>query len=337
MEILSHYSQFNPSLREGPFVVTIGNFDGIHLGHQMLLCQVVSWARKHLGTSVVLTFEPHPISVLCPEKKVLRITNRVRKRELIAQCGIDTLIEQPFDVSFAKQSPESFAKEVLRKGLGADFVLVGTNFRFGHQQKGTVEALTALLSPCGVKVEAVEPVWVQGETPEEKIRCSSTIVRAKVTLGQVEEARKILGRPFELEGKGLEEEVLKNEGQKKKGGQQHASEMQESMLRRKPIRVLGENELLPKAGVYMAKVEVLQDLNIIATYPTVLHIRSDPTFTSSKIVTLLRPRMESSLEAEVNVSSKEDALPLYGQQLRLQVLERLRDSEDCCDALRKEV
>ncbi len=175
-------------------VVAIGNFDGVHRGHQELIRATVAGARERAGTSVVLTFDPHPQAVVGGGPAPRRLmTDGQRVREL-ANMGVDRLVVLPFTPERARETPTEFARSVLAGMLGARLIVVGEGFRFGRDRSGDVDALRALGPGLGFGVVAVPPVIHEGRP------VSSTRIRDALESGEVEQARALLGRPFALEG-----------------------------------------------------------------------------------------------------------------------------------------
>ncbi len=177
-----------------PTVVTVGNFDGVHLAHQTLLRRVVEEARPQGATATAITFEPHPIKVLAPDHAPKLLTPLARKIELIEAMGIDLLVILPFTRELARHSPLEFVRRVLVDPLHALSVHVGPNFRFGYRQSGDTEVLEELGRQEGFLVEVVPMLVVRGD------RVSSTRIRALLTDGQVHKANRLLGRPFSCRG-----------------------------------------------------------------------------------------------------------------------------------------
>jgi riboflavin kinase/FMN adenylyltransferase len=177
-----------------PSVVTVGNFDGVHLAHQTLLRRVVEVARPQGARATAVTFEPHPIKILAPDHAPKLLTPLSHKVELIAATGIDLLVVLPFTRELARQSPLDFVRRVLVDPLHALSVHVGPNFRFGYRQSGDAEILQALGNQEGFHVEVLPLLYVRGE------RVSSTRIRELLTEGLVHKANRLLGRPFSCRG-----------------------------------------------------------------------------------------------------------------------------------------
>jgi len=175
--------------------VSIGIFDGVHLGHQTLLSVLRSEAERLSGPAVVLTFDRHPSELLSQGNAPLYITPLDRRLELIQQTGVDLVVVAQFDEKLAALTPEEFTDQVLIDRLKAASVVVGTNFRFGRKRMGDIEHLRRLGEERGFRVVGVEPIMVHGA------KVSSTRVRHAIERGDVESAAKLLGRPFTLYGK----------------------------------------------------------------------------------------------------------------------------------------
>lgn len=175
-------------------VVTIGNFDGVHLGHQALLRCVVERARAAAASSAVLTFDPHPTQVLAPERAPKLLTTLPEKLRLIEAAGIDLVWVRTFTRELSSMSPAKFFEESLVRGLRAAAVVVGPNFRFGHRQAGDIETLAELGRGAGCEVEVMEAQRLRGQM------VSSSRIRELAELGRVHQAGRLLGRPFSVSG-----------------------------------------------------------------------------------------------------------------------------------------
>lgn len=179
-----------------PFpVVTIGNFDGVHLGHQAVLRLVRERVKIHRGTVVVLTFDPHPLRVLAPEVELRFLSDPEEKLTLLEKAGVDVVVRLPFTREFAAQTPEEFMVSVLREGLGTRELYVGQNFRFGKGREGTIRTLVEAGPRLGFVVQAISPVLIEGAP------VSSTRIRDLVQEGCMAEATVLLGRPYVLKGR----------------------------------------------------------------------------------------------------------------------------------------
>lgn len=180
-----------------PFVnsaVAIGQFDGLHVGHQALIGRAVEEARRIRGRSVVFTFDRHPMDLIAPDRAPSQITTLEQRSKLIEECGVDDLVIAKFDNRFRDLSPETFLHFVLVGVLGAASVSVGHDFRFGCNQLGDVDFMNLAESRFRFKTNVIESVMVLGE------KASSTRVRTLLRDGNVTDATQVLGRPFALIG-----------------------------------------------------------------------------------------------------------------------------------------
>jgi riboflavin kinase/FMN adenylyltransferase len=180
----------------GPSVVTIGNFDGVHRGHHAVLQQVVDRARPAGLHSVAITFDPHPLAVLYPDRAPQPLSTTDHKLELLAAAGLDAVLVMPFTHELAQWSPRRFVQETLVDALRAQVVVVGSDTRFGHRNAGDVETLRELGTELGFIVEVVADLGREGEAR----RWSSTWIRELVAAGDVAGASEVLGRPHRVTG-----------------------------------------------------------------------------------------------------------------------------------------
>jgi riboflavin kinase / FMN adenylyltransferase len=176
-------------------VVALGNFDGVHLGHQEVLRRAVEEGRRREMRVVAATFHPHPRTVLGVGEAPRLLTPAGLRREVLLRYGADEVVEIPFDLELSKKNPEEFVGNVLVGQLGAKVVVVGENFRFGHRAAGDFVDLRRLMRETGGEAVAVEVRAVGGG-----LGISSTRIRALVSEGRVEEAARLLGRPYVLRG-----------------------------------------------------------------------------------------------------------------------------------------
>lgn len=175
-------------------VVALGNFDGVHCGHQALLARAREQARSLGAPVVALTFEPHPRGFFVPDTGPFRLTLAPAKVRLLAQYGVQAVLAQRFDTSFAGLSAEAFIGDVLLKGLGARHVVCGYDFTFGARRGGNVEMLRAQGGAKAFGITVLEPVMREGEI------YSSTRIREALRAGWVSEALDLLGHAWEIEG-----------------------------------------------------------------------------------------------------------------------------------------
>lgn len=192
MRIIRGVKNFNEKLPKP--VLTLGNFDGVHLGHQAIFKKVAERAREIKGASIAFTFEPHPLKVLAPERSPRLLNTFHGKMKLIEAAGIQVVICADFTREFADQNPQDFAREVLHEKIGAREVYVGYDYAFGKGREGSIESLTAMGRTHGFEVGVVEAVQVDGMV------VSSSMVRDVISAGRVDEAVKFLGRYYAIEG-----------------------------------------------------------------------------------------------------------------------------------------
>jgi riboflavin kinase/FMN adenylyltransferase len=193
MEIFRHIE--DRRLRLTRSIVTMGNFDGLHLAHQCLVRNAVEDAHRLGIPSVVLTFEPHPLKVLAPERAPKLILAHKDKMQLLQSFGIDIVVIQTFDTSFARLQPGTFVRNFLIDRLHIEKIWVGRDFRFGQGRKGTISDLIGWGAELGFKVGAVDPILVGG------VRVSSSRIRQLVEEGRVDEVERMLGRYHFISGK----------------------------------------------------------------------------------------------------------------------------------------
>lgn len=236
--------------------VTIGNFDGVHLGHQLLFAEVVSRARDLKGTSVVVTFDPHPLKVLRPDS-IRLISTTEQKIELIEKAGIDVLVVISFDREFAATSAEAFVEEILLGTIGVQELVVGYDYAFGRGRQGNIDFLKAKGREHGFPVTVVEAHHENG------MLVSSTRIRELVAEGKMDEVRLLLGRYYQIRG-----EVQRG---KQRGGR--VVGFPTANLR------ISEEDLCPRRGVYVT--QVIYDGRC---YGGVANIGYNPTFSENRLV-----------------------------------------------------
>jgi len=241
--------QYNRASKTAYPVVAIGNFDGVHRGHQAILKQTVEHAKANGGTGIVLTFEPHPLKVLAPKldlKFLMTFENRLR---WIEQIGIQRVWAVPFSLEFANLSPRDFALKILRDDLRAKEVLVGAQFAFGKDRKGTVRDLRTFGDELDFQIHAIEPVLVGGRP------VSSSRIRESLMAGRVGEARELLGRYYSLEGR-----IIPGARRGRKMGFATANFIPPT------------DRVIPADGIYAVRAEIrgriLEGASYIGTQPT---------------------------------------------------------------------
>ena len=247
MEILSCLEHLTTPL--GPSVVTLGNFDGVHLGHRALFRALIKKARQLHYRSIVYTFEPHPLKFLAPEKAPLLLNTPQEKQRLIAASHVDLLIEAPFTQRLADMSPEQFVDEILIDRLQAQALVIGYDYAFGRGRRGDAAFLQDYGAQRGFSVDVLQPVGADGEP------YSSTQVRQLLSQGDVSGVIELLGRNYNLEGRVVP-------------GVQRGRE-----LGFPTANLVTDKEQLPATGVYAVQVRYgLQE------YAGVVNLGRRPTF-----------------------------------------------------------
>jgi riboflavin kinase/FMN adenylyltransferase len=255
MRVLRGHRQISPPLRTPS--VTIGNFDGVHLGHQALFARVRERAQALGGEAVVFTFRPHPVKVLAPELAPPLITPYEEKLRLIEGCGMDAVVEETFDLDLAALSPRAFVEQVLSGAVGAKDVVVGYDFTFGRDRAGNVELLRALGAELAFTVNLEPAVTVGG------LVASSTKVREFLLEGRVRGAAIILGRDFSLRGT-----VVRGDNRGAQIGFPTAN-------------LATQHELIPKPGVYACRAALGAE-----RHRAVVNVGYAPTFSQGRELTI---------------------------------------------------
>lgn len=192
MKIIRGIKNYVEKLRNP--VLTLGNFDGVHLGHQEIFKKVVERAKEIGGAGIAFTFEPHPLKVLAPERSPRLLNTFHEKMRLFEQAGIDAVICANFTRSFADQNPEDFGRDVLHELIGVKEIYIGYDYAFGKGREGSIDSLKSMGRKWGFTVGVIEPVRVGGMV------VSSSAVRDLLAHGRVEEAARFLGRPYAIQG-----------------------------------------------------------------------------------------------------------------------------------------
>jgi len=234
----------------GPCAITIGNFDGVHIGHRKIMERVTAIARQHGWKSAAMTFDPHPTRLVAPERAPHLLSTPEQRARLMEQQGIDEILILPFTAEIARLTPEQFV-EILARKLQAKAVLVGDNFRFGHKAAGHADTLRDLGGVYGFELE------ITGSVLWRKRMVSSSAIRQAIEEGHVSLACRMLGRPYALEG-----EVVHGAG----------------IGSKKTVPTLNlatQAEVLPKTGVYVTR---LRDIEDSREWPAITNVGYRPTF-----------------------------------------------------------
>ncbi|MBW1727491.1 MAG: bifunctional riboflavin kinase/FAD synthetase [Deltaproteobacteria bacterium] len=269
-------------------VITIGNFDGVHIGHQALFHEVIEKADAIDGTSIVMTFEPHPVRVLKQNGHPPLITLYEQKLELIESSGIDVLICIPFTMEFAAISAKEFVEDILLARIGMKAIVVGQDYTFGKNRQGNLDLLQTYAKTFGFEVIVADWIQTLNKNPD---RISSTRTRELVMAGKVAEAQKLLGRNYQIRG-------VVTTG-RNRGGR---------LLGFPTANIILHDELCPKTGVYAVTVECR---NI--RHKGVANIGYSPTFG------------DQVFSVEVHILDFNENI--YDRKIRVNFIQRIRDEK----------
>ncbi len=269
--------------REG--IVTIGNFDGVHLGHRRILEEVVLRGKEVGRASVAITFDPHPLAVLRPDHAPRQIQTLRQKEEAIEALGIETLLVIPFTRDFSLTEPEDFVRGFLGERLGASEIRLGQHFAFGRGKRGDLALLKRMGPECGFTASGIEEVIYKDEP------ISSTRIRNSLERGEVADANAMLGREYELDGI-----VSKGEKVGHKIGYP-------------TINLAPENDFHPADGVYVTRIEIR---SFGRRFGGVTNIGT-------------RPTLYEDTKATIETFVFDFSANVYGERVRLFFLERLRE------------
>ena len=266
-------------------VATIGNFDGVHLGHQKILASVVERARERSRPAVAITFDPHPLKVLHPELAPKMIQTLPQREEMIESLGIDTLLAIPFTRDFSLTEPEGFVEDFLRRRLAVSEILLGSHFAFGRGKRGNLELLRKLGATSGFTAAGVAEVFHDGAP------ISSTRIREAIGKGDIASANAMLGRPHAMDGV-----IARGDRMGRRLGYP-------------TINLEPENELAPADGVYFSRVFFK---SFGRAFDCVTNIGRRPT---------VYENYQTTIESFVLDFSSD----VYGERIRLFFHDRVRD------------
>jgi riboflavin kinase / FMN adenylyltransferase len=250
MQIFRQLAEVPPNF--GPSIATIGNFDGVHRGHQWVIAEAVARARALGIKSIAITFDPHPARVLRPESTQPLITPLDEKLELLASTGIDAVLILPFTEEFSRMSARSFATDVLQRALHVTELHEGENFHFGYQAKAGIDSLEMLGRELGFTVRVYTPQTLRGKA------ISSSTIRQLITKGDVSHVRALLGRSFA---------ILSTPASGRGYGTRYTVPT---------INLAPYAELLPANGVYITTLTIAGQSS--ETFDAVTNVGNRPTF-----------------------------------------------------------
>ena len=277
-----------PAANWTPCALTIGNFDGVHRGHQALLKKLVATAKAQNLQSCVMTFEPHPIEYFAPEKAPSRILSLRDKLEALAKVGIDQVLVIHFNQHFANLSPDEFVKTILVQGLQVKSILIGDDFHYGSKRAGNFSTLQEAGKVEGFSVERMDTLTESNE------RISSSAIRTALEEGHLEKARQLLGRPYMLSGHVLHGQKLG----RSLGFPTLNISLANKLHRRKPAA----------QGIFIAQVHGLSDNPL----PAVASLGQRPTVDDSGRYLL-----------EVHIFNFNQSV--YGKLVQIELIEKIRD------------
>lgn len=304
MRIYHHIDEFT---RLNNAVVTIGTFDGVHVGHQKIINRLLEITRQTRGESVVLTFFPHPRMILHPEDSNLKLISTMsEKANLLEQAGVDHLIITPFTRDFSNLSPLEYIEDFLVDRIGTKRIVIGYDHRFGKDRSGGLEHLQRYSEEYGYEVE---------EIPEQDIHdvaVSSTKIRQAILIGDIETANDFLGHEFPITGK-----VIKGDQIGRQIGFPTANLFVEEVYK-----------LIPSDGIYAVKVELLDDRRIDKQRLPTQSQSSDPGIQSLNGMAYIghRPTI-NGMTRNIEVNIFDFNKDLYGQVIRLHFLDFIRSDQ----------
>ena len=284
MKIIDHLDKINEPFRNA--VITIGNFDGVHIGHQALFHEVIETAENIGGTSIAMTFDPHPIRVLKQNGQPPLITLYEQKAELIGRTQIDVLICIPFTQAFAALSAEAFVRDLLVGRIGMKAIVVGEDYSFGKNREGNIDILKGYTARYGFEVIVADWIRMSKGFTE---RISSTKIRQLVTQGLMDQAEKMLGRYYQIRG-----QVVTG---RDRGGK---------LLGIPTANINLHDELCPKIGIYAVTGECRGK-----PFKGVANIGYSPTFENHEFT------------VEVHIFDFDD--DIYGEKILVNFIKRIRD------------
>jgi len=295
MRIIESISQLNKT----GCVLSIGNFDGVHIGHSQILAVAKETAARRGTELVVLTFEPHPVMVLQPHKGIGVLTPMALKQHLLKQAGVDTLVVLNCDVELLSLSARDFVNRVLLDGIEPSVIVEGENFHFGAGRSGNVDVLRQLGAEAGFEIIVVEPEMVR--LARGQIRSSSSLIRHLLQTGQVVDADAALGRPYKLFG-----QVVVGKGKGKRLGFPTAN-------------IEPSDEIIPADGVYAGFVAIAESRDEIcktaAKQLAALSIGRSRTYGADNPLLVEAHILEGKVDE------------LYGKWLAMDFVGRIRDQK----------
>ncbi|HLQ99341.1 MAG TPA: bifunctional riboflavin kinase/FAD synthetase [Sphingobacterium sp.] len=297
------YKSLEEFYSKGNSIVTIGTFDGVHVGHQKILNSLKEMAIKYDGETVLLTFYPHPRLIINPDDQHLKLLSDIEEKVgALADAGVDHLIIMPFTRDFSNQSPEEYIRNVLIRKLGVRCIVIGYDHRFGKDRKGSIRDLRQQGKIYGFDVKEIS------EQDVEEVAVSSTKIREALIVGDIETANKYLGYPFELTGKVIEGDKIGRDL-----GFPTAN-----------LEVHEKHKLIPAYGIYAVEAQVFDGLSpiesgeyespeIIEKFQAMAYIGNRPTV--------------DGVHRTIEVNFLDFSGNLYNKTLRIRFLDFIRHDE----------
>ena len=284
MKIYNSIEEFIPKFK---VALTLGTFDGVHIGHQSIIEKLNEVAEKIDGESVLMTFYPHPRHVLRSNNQKLKLLSTIEERsEMLKEYGLKHFIIQEFSKNFSQLRPDNFVKEILVDKLCVKRLIIGYDHHFGRNREGNYEKLLELSKLYSYEVEKINPLNYMGST------VSSTIIRKKINENKFEEVRKFLGRYFSFSGK-----IIEGKKMGKKIGYPTAN-----------ISIENVNKLMPNDGVYAVYIKLNSK-----DFMGMMNIGYNPTFNAS----------ERSVEVHILDFNKD----IYGLDVKVSIVEKIREEK----------
>ena len=284
MKIYNSIEEFIPKFK---VALTLGTFDGVHIGHQSIIEKLNEVAEKIDGESVLMTFYPHPRHVLRSNNQKLKLLSTIEERsEMLKEYGLKHFIIQEFSKNFSQLRPDNFVKEILVDKLCVKRLIIGYDHHFGRNREGNYKKLLELSKLHSYEVEKINPLNYMGST------VSSTIIRKKINENKFEEVRKFLGRYFSFSGK-----IIEGKKMGKKIGYPTAN-----------ISIENVNKLMPNDGVYAVYIKLNSK-----DFMGMMNIGYNPTFNAS----------ERSVEVHILDFNKD----IYGLDVKVSIVEKIREEK----------
>ena len=285
MQIFHHISE---TINLKNTIITIGTFDGVHLGHQKIIKKLNELKKKNGGETLLFTFDPHPRKILFPEQSDLKlITTTSEKCELLKKFGIDNVLVFPFNIDFAKMSAQDYISEIISESLKTKTIVIGYDHRFGANREGGIETLKQEATKYNFNVEEISPQEIN------HVNISSTTIRKAIEEGEIEIANKFLGYAFFMNGR-----VVKGKQLGRTIGYPTAN-----------IELDNKDKIRPKTGVYFVRVIIGND-----TFNGMLNIGYNPT-----------TDILSKQKIEVNIFNFEG--DIYTQNIKIEFVKYLRNEK----------